>query len=804
MKRLFFYLLTSIFTLQAFCIDNAVISGRVLDFKTKEPLPFANVILYNAKSEKMISGVMSDNNGQFAFNGISEGEYIVEVTFLAYDAKKTPILIGKLNKNFDLGKIELKEVSTNLDEITVSAKKAIISTGLDKKTFDISENVSQSGGSVLEAMRNLPGVTINPEGQVLLRGSDKVTILIDGKQSSLTGFGNQKGLDNLPASNIERIEIINNPSAKYDSKGLAGIINIVYKKEKETGFNGDVSVNTGVGEMTNRKDNLPNIMEKYAFTPKLNPAFSLNYRAKNINLFLQSDGIVRKRVNTNEFTTRTYTDGSSSINSQFLENRTQQLYNIKGGFDWFINKNNTLTLYSLFQDEYHIDRGHVPYDYSNGTRKRFWTWAEDENTRFINYAANFKHDFAQAGHTLEAGFLYTKGGEDELFPFTDSSAVRNSIDETHLIVNEIVSDFNVDYVKPLRSGRIELGSKIQLREIPITYTINQGINSILNTNLGTWSEYNEDVYALYGNLIHESKTIDIEGGLRLEQTYVKYDIDPANIYYTRNDSYSYLSLFPNVRVTWKLNENNKISAFYNRRVDRPGEFELRPFPKYDDPEILKTGNPYLRPQFTQTYELAYKTNWKSGSIYMSTFFRQIDDIFSRIYTIDNSTPETIINTIPQNLGKGTNLGFEAALEQKITDYWNLNGSFNWYVNAINSFSGTSIYPYPQTFTFVESKSNTWSCKLNNNFKLPHQTDIQLSAVYYAPDIIPQGKIEDRFSVDFGIKKQAFKGKAEISLAATDIFNTFAIRKTIYGEGFNLTVENYYETQVVTLGLKYKF
>jgi len=805
MKPTFIIFFLLILTLQAYSQGNATVSGRVVEQSTKNPIPFANVILLFDKNDKMLTGTITENDGRFVIKGINQGNYTISISFIGYETKTIPVLVGKLNETFDVGKIELQISSENLDEVIVSAKREIVSSGLDKKSFNIENNISQAGGSAMDAMRNLPGVTIDPEGKVLLRGSDKVTVLMDGKQSSLTGFGNQKGLENIPASNIERIEIINNPSAKYDSKGLAGIINIIYKKESESGFNGDFSFNIGVGELTSRKENLPIFMDKYAFTPKLNPALNINYRSKNINLFLQSDGMVRKRVNTNEFTTRTYTNGNPDINSQFLENRTQQLYNIKGGFDWFIDDKNKLTLFALFEDEYHIDRGHVPYDFAfDGTRKRIWTWAEDENTRFINYAANFSHTFKEPGHTIEAGILYTKGGEDELFPFTDSSSVRNSTDETHLLVDEIVTDINVDYVKPLRSGRIELGSKVQLRKIPISYKINPGVNSILDPNLGEWSEYNEDVYAVYANLIHESKTIDIEGGLRTEQTTVSYDIDPANIYYTKNDAYNYLELFPNIRVTLKLNERNRVSAFYNRRVDRPGEFELRPFPKYDDPEILKTGNPYLRPQFTQTFELAYKTHWQNGSIYFAGFYRLINDIFERVYTSDTRASTIIINTIPQNLGKGTNLGFEIALEQKITEKWDINGSFNWYANTINAFSGTSIYPYPQTFSFEESKSNTWSCKLNSNLKLPYQTDFQLSAVYYAPNIIPQGKIKERYSLDFGLKKQALKGKAEISLSAIDLLNTFAIRKTIYGDGFNLTADNYYETQVITLGMKLKF
>lgn len=261
---------------------------------------------------------------------------------------------------------------------------------------------------------------------------------------------------------------------------------------------------------------------------------------------------------------------------------------------------------------------------------------------------------------------------------------------------------------------MEFGSKLQLRDIPISYKISPGVNSILDPNLGEWSEYTENMIAFYGNIVHESKLIDIEGGLRLEHTNVSYDIDPANIYYIKNNAYSYLELFPNIRFTLKLNEKNKISAFYNRRIDRPGEFELRPFPKYDDPEILKTGNPYLRPQYTQTFELAYKTQWKDGSVYFAGFYRLINDIFDRVYTNDTTSATTIINSIPQNLGKGTNLGFEIAAEHKISDKWDVNGSFNWFANTINAFSGKSIYPYHQPFSFAESKSNTWSFKLNNN------------------------------------------------------------------------------------------
>lgn len=804
MKKLILIPLLFFSFLQAFAQQEATVSGKILDADTEEPLPHATITLTDQKDKKMVAGAIADEEGMFVFKGVPMGDYLVSVSFIGYNAKEIPLLIGELNHAFDLGKIRLEVSRQELDEVSVTAKREIVSSSLDKKSFALDENISQSGGSVLDAMRNLPGITIDPEGMVLLRGSDNVSVLIDGKSSSLTGFGNQKGLGNIPASNIERIEIINNPSAKYNAAGMAGIVNIIYKKEKESGWNGEVGFTTGVGELTRRKKNLPNISEKYAFTPKLNPNLSLNYRTGKVNIFLQADGITRKKVNANEFTQRNYTDGSTDISSQFLENRTQSLYNIKSGLDWNINQNNTLTLFALRQYEEHVDLGDVPYDnMETGERRRLWLWREDEQTKFINYSANFTHRFEQPGHELNITYLYTGGGEDELFSFTDSSATRQSDDATHLVVNEYVHNISLDYVKPLSAGRIELGSKISLRDIPITYLVYPGQNSILDPNLGEWSKYTEDIFAFYGNYIWQKADYEIEAGMRFEPTFVQYSLDPDNAYYS-NTSYQYFPLFPNIRLTRNLNEKNTLSLFYNRRVDRPGEFEVRPFPKYDDPEILKTGNPALRPQFTQNFEVAYKRFWDKGSAYAALFYRRIDGIISRVYTTDAQSADAIINNIPQNLGKGLNLGLELVYDQKVTNQWNLNANLNWYRNHINAFSGTHVYPYAQPFEFDESSTYTWNLKVNSNLTFGKGWDFQLTSVYYAPDIIPQGRIRDRYSLDLGLKRKIWNNKAEVWLAATDLLNTFQIEREIKGENFNLTAFNYYETQVITLGFKYKF
>ncbi len=632
-----------------------------------------------------------------------------------------------------------------------------------------------------------------------------MAVLVDGKQSGMTGFGNQQGLGNIPAANIERIEIINNPSAKYDANGMAGIINIIYKKEKEKGFNGRVGFTLGMGEITTRKADLPSSLGSYKQNLKYNPNFSLNYRGAKTNTFLQGEILQQQKLPNNEFTTRNYKDGARTI-SEVPENRTQTHYIIKGGIDWEMSENNTLSFSSIFDYEHHIDTSQIPFiNLLTNERYRYWHWKEDEITGYLNFTLNYKHDFQEAGHTLSVAAQYVRGWEDESYFLNDSSAVRVGTDMTNILATENTTSLTVDYVKPLKSGRIELGSKVQIRTIPVTYDINRGQQSIIHQGLGSWSDWGENIYAVYLNYVLEKEKFDIEGGLRLEQTNIFYDISRENIYYPENDAYDYFKLYPNVRLTFKLNETNNLSLFYNERVDRPGEPNLRIFPKYDDPELLKVGNPYVRPQFTQTYEAAYKRIWETGSVFFSTYYRQLDAPFLRIFSIDNSNPAySVINKIYQNVGSGTNLGIEILLAQSIKDYWKISGSFNWYNNTIDAYTGTLLFPFERPFNIQNTTDQTWDIKINNQIDLPKKTQIQLTAIYLAPKNIPQGRALARSSIDLGIKKSILQDRGELTFSFSDIFNDFGIREEITTADFTALYENYFETQVARIGFKYKW
>ncbi len=798
------YLLILILQLLIFSISNAqtsvTVSGIIKDKNSKAILPFANVVLKTEKDSTFVSGTVTSEEGRFSLSKIKSGNYYLEVSYIGYKTAKRSLFVGNLTEYIDIKTIEIEEKLTSLQEVVITGKTAEISEKMDKKTFSLSDNISQSGGSVLQAMQNLPSVTVQ-DGKVQLRGNDKVTVLIDGKQTAITGFGNQTGLDNIPASAIEKIEIINNPSAKYDANGNAGIINIIYKKNKKDGFNGKVGFTTGLGSLWVRKENLLTIRPQYTFTPKINPSVSLNYRKNKVNVFFQGDYLYTETLNKNEFVTRNY-DNGDVINSQLKRNRNTHFTTIKSGIDYTINDQNSLTISGLFGSEKIIDRGDQPFFNSDfSQRKRLWQFLEDELKTTIMATANYQHKFKEAGHLLNIGFNYTFHREDEKYFYDNYLPTSTGTDAFKLLSDEQVYDFNFDYIKPLKYGRIETGIKLRNRNIPTNMQFIPGANSVLDINAGGWATYKELIPAIYGNYIFENKKWEAELGLRVEYVKIQYDVNPNHIVY-KSDGYNYTQPFPNLRLAYKINDNNKLSIFYNRRVDRPNEVDIRIFPKYDDAEIIKVGNPALRPQFTNSIELGYKTSWKSGSLYNAIYHRFADGTITRISS--TVPPSNLIYATFQNVNKSYNTGLEMVLTQDISKLYSFNINLNAYRNQIDAFAVENKYPITHTFSADKQEIFSGNIKLNNTFHFPKNIDAQLTAIYLAPDIIPQGKIKSRFSLDLGLKKAIQKGKGELFFNATDLLNTMIIKKEINGQGFNYTSNDYYETQVIRFGYSYKF
>ncbi|WP_288880148.1 TonB-dependent receptor domain-containing protein [Pedobacter panaciterrae] len=780
--------------------SGVTVSGMIRD-GNKIAIPYVNVVFKAAKDSSFVVGTVTNDEGRFSLAGVKNGNYILEISMVSFKTIRQPFTAGTLSNFLDLGLIELEEDAKVLNEVKIVAGQSDgVSARMDKKTFTLANNATQTGGSVLQAMQNIPGVTIQ-DGKVQLRGNDKVAVLIDGKQNAVTGFGSQTGLDNIPASAIESIEIINNPSARYDANGNAGIINIIYKKNRQEGFNGKIGLTTGLGALWIRKENLPTIRPQYQATPKLNPSVSLNYRKNKMNTFLQGDWLYTQTLNRNDFAQRVYDDGTV-INQQVKRNRTTTFSTIKTGMDWNPDDRNTFTLSAYLNREKILDRGDIPYFNSDfSVRNRLWQFLEDEVKYTATASALYQHKFVQPGHLLNAGFNYTFHREDEKYFFTNIMPSFTGEDSFKLLSDEHVADLNLDYIRPLKHGRLEAGIKFRRRTIPTDMQFFPGLNSPLDVNAGGWADYKETIPAVYGNYVFERNRFELEAGLRFEYVKVEYDVNPNHNTYS-SDGYDYTRPFPNLRLAYKLSDKNKISVFYNERVDRPNEVDIRIFPKYDEPEVIKVGNPTLRPQFTKSIELGHKLTWNKGSVYSAIYHKMIDATITRIATVVPGN--TLIYNIFQNAGESRNTGGEITYQQEVATWFSFNTGVSLYRNTIDAFTINNRYPVPTQYTMPRESITSWNSKLNGMFKLPKKTELQFSAVYLAPDIIPQGKIGSRFSVDMGVKKQVQNGRGELFLNGTDLFNTLNPRREVRGNGFSLISTDYLETQVFRLGYSYKF
>ena len=457
-----------------------------------------------------------------------------------------------------------------------------------------------------------PGVTVGQDGKVQVRGSDKVVVLIDGKQTALTGFGSQNGLDNLPASALERIEIINNPSARFDANASAGIINLVLKKQEQEGFNGKLGMMGGAGALWEKKENLPTIRRQYQGTPKFNPSLSVNYRKGATNTFLQGDWLYSPTLNKNEFSTRTYDDGTVII-QQVKRNRRTDYATLNAGVDHAFDDHNTAERLRAVQP------GEDPRQRRQSVLRRHA--AESLPALAVPRGRSEVHRVRHRGlhaqvpatgaHARIHGELLVPSRGREVLLHEHAADIRR-----HRRLQAAVRRARRGPQRRLHQAaqagaRRGSASRAAIARFRSTCSSSPAINSPLDTGAGGWATYRETIPALYGNYVFESQRIELEGGVRFERVRVDYDVNPDHNTY-KSDGYRYFQPFPNLRAAWKFDESNKLSLFFNRRVDRPNEVDIRIFPKYDEPELIKVGNPALQPQYATSAELGYKTQLVDG------------------------------------------------------------------------------------------------------------------------------------------------------------------------------------------------
>lgn len=785
--------------------NSNILIGRVTDIQTNKGINAASVQLFAttndslsaSTTDSLIAVMLTRPNGDFVFNNIpSEPNFRIEISAVGYTlynhffSYATENETGNIHK--DLGNIVMARANEKLQTVTIVAQRPALKLGIDKKIFDVSKSLTSKGGTAIDVMKNIPSLSVDVDGNVQLRNSSP-TIFVDGRPTILT-------LDQISSDDIDRIEIITNPSAKYDASTTGGIINVILKKDRRNGLNGLVSITGGIPTR---------------FSENIN----LNLRQGKFNFFVSShynygsnDGHGKSfRQNKNEGIVENY------FNQHSLNNRTREFFGIRGGVDFFLDNRNTITLSQGYVNgKFNNNQNQEQKYYSNdnqltqtGIRTSDGHFQFKRNTSSLYYT----HKFPKDGETLDASVKLNYGG------VTDDDVINNNFydphgiptGETSLVKNDGANNntqmtAKIDYVNPLGDDKkLEAG----LRSYTNNYTSHFNSYSVKNEEktklpLSNNYEYVENVQAAYVTYTGKLKSIGYQAGLRGE--YSKFTgtlLDSAKKFgyeFPSKLKNIWDALFPSLYLSKKLNETDELQLNYSRRIRRPDFWQLNPFIDINDPLNIQQGNPQLRPEYSNSFELNYSKNFKNNSNFLASIYyrnttgditRYSDTLTALQYDqLQNAgvDPNAILNTFIN--AKSTNrAGLELTLQQKFGDNFDITPNLNIGYRKVNA-EQKSLDLSNEGFDFGAKFTSNYKIKTQNPSNVFNKLSFQLTAEYRSPRVIPQGKRLERFSSDFALQRDLFKdNRGSVTFSVEDIFNTHRYgviydTPTFYQESYN--------------------
>jgi ferric enterobactin receptor len=773
---------------------NGLVKGKILDSLSSAPVSFATIRIFKTSDNKLINGDISHDAGEFEIE-IPFGLYYAEIDFMGYESRKIKnIKLSQENSTNDLGTIRLTTSVSTLDEIVVQADKSTMELSLDKKVFNVGKDLANAGGSANDILMNIPSVSVDPEGTVKLRGSDNVRILIDGKPSGLVSFKGGSGLQQLQANMIERVEVITNPSARYEAEGMAGIINIILKKERNQGFNGSFELITG--HPTN-----------------LGGAANLNYRHKKINFFINYSIAYREQPGVGELYQEVYDMDGSEPNvymgdtTFLLKQNTKGRIdgfntNIRGGLDYYFDEKNILTASYLYRRSEVTRVTNILYEdylFDLSNMSSFTTRRQDEEEVEPNseYSLIYKKSYKQKGHELTGEIKYLDNWESSQQLFTQNSFQSDGTPDNSTLEKSFNDEFEkqwlfqVDYVKPIgKEGKFETGVRASFRDMVNDYVVvrqnNEGEFEAL-PGLDNVFLYDENIQAVYGILGNKSNKLSYQAGLRAEWTDVKTTLKetPDGV-----NPRKYANLFPSAHLTLDLPKENAIQVSYSRRVRRPFYNDLSPFMTFSDSRNFFSGNPDLNPEFSNVFEIGHVKYFEKGSFSSSVYYRDSRDKIDRIRTVDDKGNSV---TITKNLLSEKATGVEFTSAYNPVSWWKLDFNFNFFHADID---GSNIEATYKTTTL------SWFARQTSRFTLPNNFDIQVRGNYEAPQNTAQGKRRALYYADLSLSKDVLKGRGTINFNVLDVFNTRRIRSI--SEGVNFYTDSNFQARRRQFNLTFNY
>ncbi len=732
-------LLLMFFHLTAFSQDRGLltISGAIVD-QEEQPVPFANAAVYNNLDSTMVGGVASDENGRFSI-AIRPGNYYMIVSFLSYQQKIIPG-VNLVNRDVNLGTITLRPDSRVLETVEIQGERSQMELQLDKRVFNVGTDLSTSGGNAADILNNVPSVNVDVEGQVTLRGNANVRILINGKPSGLTSR-DPDALRHLQGSLVERVEVITNPSSRYEAAGEVGIINIVLKKNQENGLHGTF---TGV----------------VGHPDYLGGSYSLNMRRKKVNVFSsygmnyrKSPGYSTQYQRFDEGARETFQDGERS--------RSELSHNIMGGIDYFIDDKNTMTGSIMYNFGDGLNTSTLIYeDMINGTAAGsvVRTDRETEDEENIEAAFNYKREFERKDQALTFDFQYNKRLDGERSDYTQTENDNTTLQRADNIAVDKNWFVQADYVHPFGTdGKAEAGMRSASRTVDNEYALEELQNGewvvfpAFNNNL----LYTERIHAGYLMAGDKFNKFSVQAGVRGEYSDILTELTETH---DRN-ARSYFDLFPSVNLGYEIEKDKTLQLSYSKRINRPHFRQLLPFSNFSDSRNFFQGNPNLNPEYTHSFEAGYLVNWSTGSILSSAYYRyRVGDI-QRVVEIDD---EGITRTFPVNAGSTDAYGLEFNFSYTVGKWWDINSSANFY-RAISEGFYQEQSLARDTYTF--------QARASSKIKITSDFEFQTSFFYRGPEEQAQGRRLATYSLDLALAKDVLKGKGTISANVRDLLNT---------------------------------
>lgn len=756
-----YLLLFSIISLQFLSVhandDNppvgiGLITGSVYDAASNEPMPYVNVVVRDNK-DSILTGGITDDKGNFEITAIPEGNNKVEIQFIGYEKITKEIDVSLAKSRHNLSSISLNESSQHLDEVVVRGELSTVTQKIDRKVINVGKDLTATGVNASELLNNVQSVSVDGQtGQISLRGNENVKILVDGRPTNVSAA---QLLRQIPSSSIKSIELITNPSAKYNPEGMSGIINIVLYKNATLGLNGSINGGVSVGKNV-----------------KYNGALDINYRKGKINLFANYGGNTGQSEGGGEVWRR-----DNNAYSLFLNENDNTSHLLKVGADVYINKTNTLSVYTSqnLYDGYRLAQTLIHFEEvldSDNLNEN----VQDNYTG--TYNLNFLHDFSKAGHNMEFEVSHSVNGQLENGAYSQllnpGDKTANYLDDIH---NEGSSSMvNLDYTNPVsENAKLEIGLETRFTDTRNQYNnsrhhflyddnfkrIPDGNEWFLTAPIGNASfTYDQNIYSAYTNYNQRFGKFDMQAGIRVEQ----YEVEAAFIQAEEAESYKdeKLTAYPSAFITYALSEKNQFQVSFSRRVDRPGINQVNPIRStWSSPLVVFVGNPELRPQFTNSYEINYTRRLKKGSVSMGTFFRRLTDNIVRYSNQDLLDPNKIEITFT-NAESADRFGFEMSGMYRPSGWWNINASFDLYSQQLTGYAFGDL---------VEINSVATNVRLNNSFKVTDNLSFQLFGMYRGANETIQWTFKPMWMINSGVSLKVFQKKGTISLRVNDLFNT---------------------------------